>query len=500
MRRALLLAALMVGISLASPVHARDPTPDADTWVEADWTITGVRLDAFDVDGTLRVHEAEVLGEVRTADGIRSDHRQAEEEGEGEQFRSELEAAVRGEVEEALARFFPDGDRVIDEVRLVEESLEADDDGDPYHPTVDFAIEASVETDLPGDGPDAETRRRALDALTMGASTTIAFDLPAEAGTNHTVALELPSEVRAIGDTPATLHATVENWNGTTVVSSRVAADVTGANATRFDRADGTVTVRVDLHDVAVDLLGGTGTVQADLRVGSEIRSLELPDTLRDHVPPGVRLDAVGADGIRLAIERGYLPEDWADRARDRFEQRATDAIRSAFGPDVPVEVALDETTVTGGVRGRPDADPPLVLEANARTQEEIPLFGGGPDRATLTVTTLDRSFAIDSFPPFASRYEVVLPEGLTLESADVRGGEVEQTTIDGRDALVVTLDPDQEATTATMSMGVTPGLLAGASPLVAIGVLVAAAAVVVVVVRTVAGRREGARTGKPEG
>lgn len=492
MRRALLLVALLVGLSLAAPAKARDPTPETDTWIEADWTITGRRLDAFDVTGTIGVHEAEIEGEVRTADGIRDRHRQAEQNGQGDQFKDGIEDAVRDEVDAALARFFPAGEHQIHEVRVEDDSLAFGTDQDPYHPTVDVRFDASVETSLPGDDLGDDARQRVVDALTMGASTTIPLEIEADVGANHTVALELPPEVRAIGDVASPVRATVDNWNGSTVTTSSVSIDVTGSDATRFSTADGTVTVRIDLHDVALDLLGGSATVRTDLRASSEIRSVELPDRLRDLVPPDVHLDAVGADGIRLAIERGYLPANWTDQARDRFAERATRAIRSAFGDDATVAVDLDETTVNGGVQGPPDADPPLIVEAHAEGQREIALFGAGSSPAALTLTTLDQTFAVDAFPPFDARYEIVLPEGLTLESAKAPGSdEVQETTIDGRDALVITVGPDQQDATAAMSIGVTPWMLLGASPLLLLVLVASSALVVLVVVRAVVGRRE---------
>lgn len=495
MRRTILLAALLVGTVLAAPVHAQDPTPDADTWIEADWTVTARRLDAYDVDGVIGVHEAVVDGQRLTADEIRAEHQQAEESGQGQAFRDGIEDAVRDELASALATMFPDADREIERVEVREATLTPETGTDPYHPTVDVDVQAAVETDLPGPAPDDVTRDRIRDALTMGASTPIDVGVEAEAGANHTVTLQLPPDLRPLGDATDRIHVTVDNWNGSATVDETVRVEVTGADATRFRGPDGSVDVRVDLHDVSIDALSGSGTVQADLRVDAEIRALAIPPTLRDAVPPGIDLDAVGADGLRLAIERGYVPANWTDRARDRFDRQVTEAIQGAFGPGVAVDVILDDSTLQGGVQGSPDADPPITVEATARAERRFSALGGS-GQAALVVTSVEESFTLDSFPPFTTRYEIVLPDGLALESARLDGdGNAEEATIDGRDALVVDVGPDGQGATATMSLGVTPGLLLDASPLIGVVLLVAAAGVVVVVVKVVLGRKGAEET-----
>lgn len=482
----------MVGLSLVSPVQAQDPTPQTDTWFEARWDIVAQRLDAYDVDATVEIHEAVVDGETLTADDIRDRYQQAKANGQGDAFKDEIETAVRDEVRAALDRFFPGADRTIDRVQLRDDSLTAPDDGSAYHPTVDLDVAASVDTDLPGDGPENATRQRAVDALRMGAVTSVDLDVEAEVGANHTVTLHLPDDVRAVEGVDTPVEITVHNWNGSTLAVENVQVHVTGADATRYEQADGTVDVRVDLHDVALDPLSGAGTVQASIELDAEIRAVEVPDAVRDRVPADVRLDAVGADGVRLALQRGYLGANWTDDARDRFADRAARALRSAFGTDVPVQVALDDDTLQGGIQGDPDADPPLTVRASARAEQSFSAFGGS-SRGAIVLTSVDRQFPLDAFPPFETRYEIVVPDGTTLESARLQGGgSLQQTSVDGRDALLVTVGPQDEGTAATMSLGVTPGLLVGASPLIAVGLLVALAAVVVVVVKVVVGRGEG--------
>lgn len=485
----------MVGLSLATPVQAQDPTPQTDTWFEADWTVEAKRLDAYDVDATIEIHEAVVDGQTLTADGIRDRYQQAKANGQGEAFKDEIEDAVRDEVRTALDRFFPGADRTIDQVQLRDDTLTAPDDGSAYHPTVDLDVAASIDTDLPGDGTENATRQRAVDALRMGAITSVDLDVEAEVGANHTVTLHLPPDVRAVEGIDTPVEIAVHNWNGSTLAAENVQVDVTGADATRYEQADGTVDVRVDLHGTRIDPLTGTGTVQADIELDAEIRAVEIPDAVRDRVPQDLRLDAVGADGIRLALQRGYLPANWTDDARTRFADRAAQALRSAFGTDVPVQVALDDTTLQGGIQGDPDADPPLTVRANARAEQSFSAFGSS-SRAAIVLTSVDQEVPLDAFPPFETRYEIVVPEGTTLESARLQGGgTLQQTTVDGRDALVVGVGPEDDGTAATMSLGVTPGLLVGASPLIAVGLLVVLAVLVVVVVKVVVGRggdREG--------
>lgn len=480
----------MVGLSLAAPVQAQDPTPEADTWIEADWTIVGRQLDLFDVNGTIGVHEAVVEGDHLTADAIRDRYRQDEDAGEGDAFKEAIEAEIREEVASALDRFFPDASRNIDRVRVVDDSLTAEAGGSPYHPTVDVDVEASVDTPLPGDEPENVTRRRAVDALRMGAVTGIDLPVEAEAGTNHTVTFHLPPEVRTVEQVPTPIEVEVSNWDGSEIDGETLRVDVTGEDATRFEEADGTVTVRVDLHDASLDALTGTGTVQADVAIDAAIRAVAVPASMRDRVPADVTLDAVGADGVRLALDRGYLTSDWSDQARDRFADRVRDALRSAFGTDVPVDVQLDETTLQGGIDGDPDADPPLTLQATARAEQRFSAFGS-PTQAAIVLSTVDQTVPLDAFPPFETRYEILVPDGTTLESARLDGsGTLQQTHVDGRDALDVTVGPDAEGSTATMSLGVTPGLLVGASPLIAVVVLVVVAVVVLGTLKVVKGRR----------
>lgn len=490
MRRALPLVALVVGLSLAAPVHAQDPTPQADTWIEGDWTIEARRLDAFDISATIAIHEAVVDGEALTADDIRDRYRRAQARGQGDAFKDEIETAVRDEVRAALDRFFVRVDeRSVGRVELRNGSLTAPEGGSPYHPTVDVDVRAYVDTRLPGDAPENVTRQRAVDALRMGAVTPIEIDVAADAGANHTVTLHLPPDVRAVGDVPTPVEIAVHNWNGSTTERGLVPVGVTGADATRFRQPDGTVNVRVDLHEVAIDPLAGRGTVQAGIDVDARVRAVLVPEGMRNQVPPDVRLQAVGADGIRLALQRGYLPESWTRDARARFADRAGQALRSAFGTDVPVQVTLDDDTLRGGIRGDPDADPPLIVRATARTEQTFSLLGSS-HQAAIVLSSVDRQIPLHPFPPFGARYEIVVPDGATLESARLQGGgSLQRATVDGRDAIVVTVGPRDEDTTATMSLGVTPGLLVGASPWIAVGVLVALAAVVLVVVKVVVGR-----------
>lgn len=474
-------AIVLAGLLLVPTVAAQDPNPSVDQWTDASWDMTFQTLDRIRFQGVIHVHQTVFEGEVRTADEIRDLHDDAQAAGNHEQFHDDAEATVRKRTKARLQDMVPSGQATVHNVNLVNESLEDAGGTDRYHPAVDFEINATVDVVLNPSGPDDATRQKLNDALRMGATMPLDLDLSAQPGRNQTFSITLAPGVRTLRDVGTPIVVDIDNWKGDTEKIRQVPITVTGADATVYREQQGGVTVTVDLHDLSVDVLSGSGTVQADLRAVAEIGAVEVPSEMRKELPDRVRLNAVGADGLRLALKEGYITEGALDQARQRFANRSEAAVQKAFGPDVDVDVRFDNATVQGGIQGENDAQPPVRLVATAQAQRTFNAYGGGQ---ALVVTTLEQRFPVSAFSPFNTTYRIVLPQGLTAENVQAQGpAEASQTTVDGREAAHVEMSGDAGDSEVAMTIGVTlTGLLAASPLLMAIVVLIVLLIVLLVI------------------
>lgn len=496
MRR--VVGVLLAATLLAPAVAADDPQTGVDRWIDASWKLSFERLDLIRVEGELRVHETPMQGEVRTADEIRSLHDQAHAGGQHDQFHADAESTVASRTEASLEELVPDGEATVHDVHLVHASLDDDEGTDSYHPSVDFQINASVDIVLNPDGSDMPTRKTLRDALRMGATMPLDLDFAADAGRNQSFTLELPDHVRPLGDVATPIPVQIDNWKDDTETTKRFTITVTGADATVYRKQQGHVDVTIDLHDLRIDPLSRSGRVDADIDAQAEIGVAEVPPEMRDDLPDRVRLDAVGADGLRLALEEGYITEGALEEARRQFVNRSQAGLEGAFGPDVAPDVRFDDATVQGGIQGANDADPPIRLVATAQAQRTFDALGGGQ---ALTITSLQQRFPVSAFAPYETTYRIVLPYGLTAGEVHADGARTSRTTVDGRDAVQVDMAGDGDDTEVTMSVGVTlSGLLGASALLLAVFLLVVLLVVVGVgyaVWRVVRGGDRGGREGR---
>lgn len=476
MQRALAAVVCLLVVATTVPLASR-AAPQGPEWVEASWQIDFASLLDADVSGTIEVHKGQFSGTTKTADDLRSDHDQARTAGQGDAFIAQAESTVASNVRSNLEKLYPDADVTNVSADLDERTLEDAPGTDAFHPTIDFNVSAKLDFSLAaytaGSAVDEQMLR---DALAMGAVLDHDLDFRARPGHNATYQVTLPPEVRRVnGSDPVTV--TLTNWQGRNAATRTVPLRLTGAQATVHDAQRGGARVVVDIADVETGPLPtGSATLRIEIGVTASIAAAPVPDDFEAQLPDTVDLDFVPADGLRLALDRGYLTRDDLRAALEEFGRTVNQSLRSAFGPDVQPEVGFAEGTLERSYDPqRLRADTPVRAVATAEASREIPLLGGG-GQAAIVLTSFPTAFDVVGFPGWETTYEVVLPAGLTFSDAGVLdpSATTDISTREGREVLTARLPAEEETSTSELSMtiGVTPGFVAAEFPLLVLALV----------------------------
>lgn len=266
-------------------------------------------------------------------------------------------------------------------------------------------------------------------------------------------------------------RAVLDGRNRTAAPTQAVALRIKDPDAVAPTAEDVAVRVRVDLADLEVSLpgaLGGDlGAILVHVEARAEISAVAVPDAVKGDIPPAVEIAYLSAATLRALREAGAL-DDAALADLDReFEKAMADGLAS-LAPGVGVEGGLDRSTLTGSG--------PVVLSGRASFRQ--PLAGGAPTAAALVLQEVTQTFELASLQERVTTYEILLPRGLALTALDARGATSEIGEEGGRSRGTIVV-PAGQSTTATITLGVTPGLLWAEFPLVVLAVAVVVVALV---------------------
>jgi hypothetical protein len=479
--------------------QAPDAAPE---WLDARVDVTFLDLTHAHIVGAFEVHKAAVQGTAYTAQGLRDAHTQAARFGMAEAFVAQMDEALRGRAQAALAGVFPGANVTVEHAAVDHATLGGPRGQDPYHPTVNFAFDAAATYRLEdlGLGGDAagidEAQLRAL--LDMGVRATLPYNLVARPGWNLTYAFHLPdwlafasAEGAALSPDGATATWQMSNWLGATdrTQAAALVLHSRGAPEGSASASDAQLDLTIDMRDV-VDLslpgvlAGDFGRLDVVLDARLALREVQLADVpalralVAARLPSGVAVERINADALRMAVRDGLVPPDAMEQIEAQLAALASERA-AAFGAEVgDLQGGFEPGTLDAAlISNPPDGEPPLVFVLHGEVllplSSEPPRYGAA---AALGPTLLERelSFGLPRVQGFDTTYRIVLPPGIALAAVAADGASYEESTQDGRDVVLVT--PQSDDAQATFTIAVTSDFVLAKFWYVWVGALLAGA------------------------
>lgn len=514
---AFFLVAVPLAAAFAPPASAQSGSPPAaNEWLVAQFTVTFVNLTHVRVDGNLAAHRAAVGSSSYTAQDLRANHAKAEQFGAGEMFAATIDGALRAQLENTLATLFPSGTVAVDTARVDRTSLTQPQGPDAYHPPIGVAFGANVDYDLAALGWTGgsidldEAKVRTL--FELGVRAALPYNLTARPGWNATYAFKVPSWLEfaaapggQLSPDGSTATWQVANWQGTDRRALPAALELRarGGASQLAGPTDAHVDLDIDMDDVLGLTLPGAlsgdfGKLRVNFDAKLTMRSLRLADVpaleamVAQRLPPGVLLERLDADGLRLAVRDGLLTIEALD-AVERYLTGLAEQRVAALGADVGgLEGGFAEDALAAAAISSPlDGDPPLVYAVHATFH--IPLAAPEASRlqaATMGPALLQRSlsFSLPRMNGLDTSYRISLPAGIALQDIEAEGARAEPGTRDGRDFVVLT--PERDDASATFTVAVTSGFALAKFWYVGLGLVLVLAAVIAVALLRHFGRR----------
>jgi hypothetical protein len=428
------------------PSRDGDPTPSAPDAFRADWRLV-LRPDASGLDVVVeaRVHEIEVSsGASLTADEVRA-------LPNADLYEAALEERLRA----SLDGVFPYAAVMAHDI--VHDYGTVGVDADPYRPPVTSRLEFAVDwtwTWLGGQpitGVDAATVARAL--FEGGGVLEVDESLGLAPGTTHRFVVEAqpPMRVLSIDAGPAQeLVVEMDNFRNARARSAPLKFDLAydeellDEHVGAGPRVLSTRTIEDTTGVVDRHLLVAASDHVARHELVLEVSSLPADAFDRSLLADRFHADRYSADALRLAVASGSVRAD----DLQAFLERSLGDHAASLG-DGRARLSFDRAAFAASLENVGDGGPPasLVVKAAAdptqASDERLFVVPMGPSLGTVVASARDVSVRNDG--PWRLEHVVVYPRGWDV-AASGDEAHVANTQVDGRDAVLVRLDPQEQA------------------------------------------------------
>lgn len=456
-----------------SATAAPAPPEWLDGAVEADFD----GLTSAAIAGRFAIHQLVLQGSPYTAGDLRQAYAAAGMLGSQEAFLAGVEDALKARIEGNLRGLLPAGEASVVDVTIETDSLAPAEGSDPRQPPVQLRFAGAAVLDLAALGYEVAGRPLGESdlqtALDLGAQARLPYDLVANPGWNITFAFTFPMAVRLLDAEGGVLGAdgrsatfALQNWRGASPLRLPAALHLAGRDAPASGPSDARLVLGIDLAGlegltIPGALRGDFGALRVNFDADVTVRQLRLEDfpqlaeQVRARLPEGLAIEALSADGFRLAVDRGLLPASALDEVEAYLQQLATDRTAALVPGGVPLEGGFAEGALDpAGISAPLDGDPPLAYRVHATFR--IPLAPQASRmNAALGPVLYERelSFPVPRIEGLQTTYRLSLPQGIGISDVRAEGASIERVLEGGRDVLVVTPTADDAQATFTVAV-----------------------------------------------
>lgn len=427
------LFVVIIALTVAFAAHApaataaADPNPAVGDWVVATYGMSFVSITELSLDVDIHIHKFTSSGDTFSADQIRQQYQGASVFGgraSGDAFIAELENDVKDSFSTALATAFPRADsRTVTESRLVRSSLDATGDSDPYEPTIDFELKATIQRNRGALGL-ADLSDEAVDsAFDAGARFSTTLTLVADAGYDATYVIRAPDALRwlessegAISADGTTLTVGIANAGKAAKATATPAVTLHNPTAPRHDAEDVRTTVEIEIP--SFELAGGSLPLNANVRTQLSVVAIE--DRFPAAIPAAVDLPYADADGIRALHDAGAVDDAQLASGEAKLLDVVKEALAGPLGGAPVVTGGFDDASLAAS------AGEPVVFAASAEGAYALDGVDADGDLAVVfrAGAAVAVTFDVTSEPGQETTFVIRVPDSVVLDDP-TEGGTV---------------------------------------------------------------------------